>query len=136
MRDDYFNPDTYMVIDRVTGDEVPVQIFIKEASAGYWEKAFAKTLSEYIGVTGASTHKVLAYLVKNKTSNNLINGTVREIAKNCEVNPRTVSSLFVTLQKSGYLKLIRSGCYMLSPKIMRHGSNNKGAMLLRLWGDI
>ncbi len=135
MRDDYFNPDTYMVIDRVTGEEVPVQIFIKDASAGYWEKAYAKTLAEYIGITGSSYNKVLAYLIKEKTASNIINGTVRSISTELGIAPASTAKLFKILQDREFLKKVRNGCYMLSPALLRHGSNTRGAMMLRLWGD-
>jgi len=135
MQDDYFSPDTYAVIRRDTGEEVPIDIFIKKAKAGYWEKAYAKTLAEYIGLSGSSTNKLLAYLIKNKTADNMILGTVRSISDELNISPGTTNKLFETLKKKCFLKHVRSGCYMLSPGLLRHGSNTRGAMMMRIWHE-
>jgi hypothetical protein len=34
------------------------------------------------------------------------------------------------------VKMVRSGCYMITPKMIRIGNNYQGAMLLRLWETI
>ena len=136
MREDYFNPATYMVIDRVTGVEVDIDIYIKESSSSYWEKAYAKVLAEYIEVTGNNSSKVLAAILKKKNSDNLVLSTVREMAEELDVSPVTVSKIFVALQSKGLMKKIRNGRYLVSPMMLRHGSKTKGALLLRLWGEI
>lgn len=132
----YFNPATYMVIDRITGEEVPMDVFIEEASNGYWEKTYAKTLSDYIGVTGDACCKVLAHLVKQKSIYNMVNGTLLEIAKESGTHHKTVKNIFNILIEKGMLKKVRNGCYFLSPHILRHGGKTRGAIMIRAWHEI
>ena len=59
-----FNPDTYMVIDRITGEEVPTKMFVKEIEKGQWEKAYTHLLADYIEAPGDHSCRILAYLLK------------------------------------------------------------------------
>lgn len=136
MEDERFNPATYMVIDRITGEEIPIQIFVEHTSSKYWEKAYAKTLAEYIGITGTSANKLLAYFIKEKDSKNRIIGTVRNIAKEVSVSEGSAVKVFRLLREKKFLKKVNNGCYMLSPTLLVHGSKTHGAMLLRIWGEI
>ena len=133
MEEAHFNPATYTITDNLTGEIVNIQLFIERSSKDYWEKAFAKTLAEYIGLGGSSASRILAYLIKNKDSKNLVGGTVRSIAEDCKVSTSAVVKLFKVLQTKQFLRKVRSGTYMISPEMMRHGSKTQGAMLLRIW---
>lgn len=135
-RKDYFNPATYAVIDKVTGEEIDVDIFVEKASNSYWEKAYAKTIAEYIGVTGTGQNKVLAYLIRAKDINNRIIGTVKVISEQAGVSSRTVAGILKLLQESGLVKKLQNGVYLLSPHVLKHGSKTRGAMLLRLWDEV
>ena len=136
MNKDYFNPDTYMVTDRVTGEELNVDIFIEKASKAGWQKAYAKTVSEYIKCGDGKSVDLLAYIIEHKEYNNLLNGTQRELAKKAGVSLDVVTRTMRGLQKKKLIKLVRAGCYMVSPNIMRNGNNKVGSMMLRLWGDL
>ena len=74
----YFNPGTYMVIDRVTGEEINVSIFIEKASVNGWQKAFAKTLSEYIKCGDGKSVDLLAHIIENKDSRTNLSTALRE----------------------------------------------------------
>lgn len=125
----------YSIIDRNTGEEMPVDIFVEQISKEYWERAYAKVLAEYIGVAGTATNNVLAWLIKNKDSNNQIIGTFSRIAEECNTTVPTVSTLFQKLYKREFLRKVQNGIYMLSPSLLRHGSSTKGAILFKRWGD-
>ena len=132
----YFNPATYEVTDKVTGEVIDVQIFIERVTKDKWEKVYAKTLAEYIGIGGGASCKVLAYLITSRTSKNLINGTQQEIADELSISKKSVSTVFKILREREMLKEIRSGCYFLSPNVISYGNRVHGAMLLRIWGEI
>lgn len=127
--------DTYTMINDRTGEAVPVDMFIEKIPKDYWERAYAKVLAEYIGVAGTATNTVLAWLVTNKDSNNRIVGTFALIAKECSTTVPTVSTLFQKLYKRKLLKKVQNGVYMLSPSLLRHGNQNKGAVLFKKWDD-
>lgn len=127
--------DTYTVINDRTGEIVPVNMLIERVPKEYWERSYARLLAEYIGAGGNITSNVLAWLIKNKDSNNRIVGTFAFIAKECSTSVPTVSTLFQKLYKKGMLKKVRNGVYMLSPSLLRHGGANKGAILFKKWDD-
>lgn len=133
---DYFDPERYSVIDNETGEFVNIQIFIEKHNSEYWERGYAKTIAEYMDIGGSAATTLLAYLMKTKTANNQIHGTVREISKKSGVATKTVSRVMGTLKEKQFLKMVRSGCYMLSPHIMRPGATRQGAMVLRLWREV
>ena len=133
---DYFNPETYMVIDRITGEEVNVDIFIEKASQTGWQKAYAKAVSEYIKCGDGKSVDLLAYMISAKDYSNLIHGTQREIAEKSKVSLAVAARTMKALTEKSLLKKVRSGCYMLSPKIMANGSKKVGVLVFRLWGDI
>jgi hypothetical protein len=127
--------DEYIIINKRTGEVQSVDIFIEQIPTGYWERAYARVLAEYIGVAGTATNNVLSWLIKNKDSNNQIIGTFARIAKECDTTVPTVSALFQKLYKREFLKKVQNGIYMLSPTLLRHGSATKGAILFKKWGD-
>ncbi len=127
--------DEYIMVNTRTGEKLSVDIFVEQISKEYWERAYARVLAEYIGVTGTATNKVLAWLIKNKDSNNRIIGTFAIIAEECGTTVPTVSTLFQKLYKREFLKKAQNGIYMLSPSLLRHGSQTKGAVLFKNWGD-
>ena len=132
----HFNPETFLVMDRITGEEVPMQFFIEKVSGGYWEKAFADVLAHYIGVTGSSYNKVLAHLIESKDIENRVFGTQQEIADKLKVNKSAVSKVMVLLKKKGMVKIIRNGCYMLTPKMIRHGGRIRGVIMMKVWEEL
>jgi hypothetical protein len=127
--------DKYMMVNTRTGEMLSVDIFIEKIPKEYWERAYAKVLAEYIGVAGTATNKVLAWLIKNKDSNNRIIGTFAKIAEECGTTVPTVSTLFQKLYKKEFIRKVQNGIYMLSPSLLRHGSQTKGAVLFKKWGD-
>jgi len=130
---DYFNPETYMVIDKITGEELDVAIFIDSAKKSGWEKAYAEMLSSYIKCGSAKTTDLLAWVIGSRDGSNLIQGTQEEIAEQSGVSIFVVKKVFKELYEKGFLKRVRSGCNMVSPTMIRNGDNRKGAMMLRMW---
>lgn len=133
MEEDRFNPETYAVIDRITGEEVPIQIFIEMSGREYWEKTYSKVLADYIGIGGNAACRILAFIIKEKNSSNLVLSTIREASKKSKADGKTVQRVFNALYEKKLMRKIRSGCYFVSPNLLRHGSKTQGAMLLRLW---
>lgn len=133
---DRFNPATYMVIDKITGEEIDVAVFVEKASKNGWQKAYAKTLASYINIAGDKASAVLSYLIQEKDASNLVHGTQAEIANNAGASIAVTKRVMKKLIDKEMIKIVRSGCYMLTPKMIRIGNNYQGAMLLRLWDNI
>ena len=135
MDHDYFNPKTYQVIDRVTGEEINVDFFIEKTTKNIWQRAYAKTLSEYIKCGDGKAVNLLAYIIKEKDINNMVHGTQRELAQKASVSLDVVTRTMRALQAKKLIKKVRAGCYMVSPDIMRNGSDKRGVILFRMWED-
>ena len=131
--DNYFDPETYQVIDLLTGEPVDVKIFIEKASQSGWEKAYAKTIAEYIECGGGSSERFLAYLIRFKDSKNMIYGTTKEMAINSSSSDAVIKRVIRRLKERGMIRKMRNGAYMITPKMIRNGSKERGAMLLRIW---
>jgi hypothetical protein len=130
---DHFNPDTYMVIDRITGEEIDITVFVEDARKSGWEKAYAGMLASYINCCGAQSANFLAWMLRNRDGKNMIQGTQREISSESNVSLSVVSKVMKTLTDQGLIRQVRSGCYMVSPKMIRNGETKRGVMLLKLW---
>ncbi len=136
INEERFNPETYMVIDRITGEEIKVDIFIDKVKKAGWEKVWAKTIAEYMKLSGGGVQKVLSYLIAEKDSRNLIHGTHRGIAEELAVAPATVSKVLAKAQKEHFIKKVSNGVWFLDPRMIRYGSNGHGVMLLKLWDEL
>lgn len=134
--EDYFNPATYMVTDRVTGEELNVDIFIEKVSQKGWQKSYAKTLCEYIKCADGKAVDLLAYMLESKEYNNMIHGTYRELSTKSNVSVSVVARTFKILLDKKLIKKVRTGCHLLQPRILGNGNKKVGSMMLRLWGDL
>lgn len=124
-----------MVVDRVTGEEVDMHIFMDKVNKSGWEKAYAKTIADYINCSGDKSSQLLAWIIKSRV-NNLIHGTQAEIAEGSKVSLPVVKRVMKRLTEKGLIKKVRSGCYMVTPKMIRNGNSVKGAIMMRTWEDI
>ncbi len=133
--EDYFNPDTYEVTDKVTGEILDVKIFIERASESGWQKSYVQSLCEYMGCADGAASKVLTHILKNKTQENLMLGTYQEIADKSKVSKSMVQRVFKRLILKKLVRNIRTGCHILLPKILCNGNKKIGAMVFRVWGE-
>lgn len=135
VKHDYFNPATYEVRDKVTGEILDVAFFVEKVRQSGWQKAYAKTLAEYIKCGDGQAVNFLAYMLEKKDPKNQILGTQRELSQKCGVSLSIVSKTIKSLERKGLIKKIRNGCYMLSPDVMRNGSDKVGTIMFRMWRD-
>jgi len=126
-----YNSGKYVLMDTDTGEVISIEPYGK-----YWEKVYTKPIAEYFEVaSGGAAVRVLSHLIRIKNSDNLILSTMGEISAATGVTTKTVTSTFNALYAKCFLKKIRSGCYLLSPYVMRYGSDVKGAVILRMWEE-
>lgn len=132
---DRYDPTRYKLVDTETGEFLEMHFLADKVRKAGWEKAYAKLLCEYIGCAGSSTTKVLAYLIEQRNADNLIIGSQEDIANEAGVSTPTVKAVFKKLLAKGLLKMIKHSVYMITPSMIRNGSNQKGMMLFRLWDE-
>lgn len=126
----------YKLFDTERNEWVQADIYATDASKQGWQIVYARTLADYFDLTGHAPTKVLAYFLRKKSSDNLVIGSFEDIAEATGVSRRTVASMVKTLQKKGFLAKVKNAVYMVSPKLMRHGSRTKGIVLFRTWEDV
>ena len=134
-KEEYFTSDKYMLMDRETMKEVNMQIFLKESKGG-WEKAYAEQLAIFIGSALTSTTDILAFIIKNKNSENLIYGTYKSLSEEIGVSKQTIVNVFKNLKNRNMLKLVRNGVYFINPHVIRNGYGLNGAILINEWEDL
>ena len=132
---DHLNPKTYKLIDLVTGEEIPVDVFVEKHKGNYWEKAYAKTLAEYIKCGTGRSIEVLAYLLEKKNGDNLIFGSQRSLAEKLKISTKIVSATITALKKKGLVKQVSPACLMLDPTCISSGNKIKGVILMRTWKE-
>ena len=129
---EYFTSDKYMLVERKTGKEVNMQVFLKNNKGG-WEKAYAEQLAIFIGSVSSSTTDILAFLIKNRSAENLIYGTYVSLAKEIKVSKPTLVKVFKALKERNMVKKVRNGVYFVNPHIIRNGYGLNGAILMSEW---
>jgi len=121
--------------NKKTGEIIDLNIlFVKDG--GSFNKVFLSELAGMIGCTGDGSHNVLEWIFKVKNNKNEIFGTQREIAESVGVSLFTVSKVFKALSSNDYLKLKRSGAYILNPKVMHYGGAGNNMAILKVWRGI
>lgn len=124
----------YTIVDE-NGVVVNMDIFVESYNQSGWQKAFSKTVAEYINCSGDKSSKFLAWLISQKDGNNFVHGTLAEMASKSEVSLSAVKRVMKTLNDKKMIKRVRSGTYMITPHMMRAGGKGRGAALIRIWDD-
>ncbi|CZR99266.1 Firmicute plasmid replication protein (RepL) [Clostridioides difficile] len=83
-----------------------------------------------LDVVGGSKLKVVNYLLENlRLSDNKLIATTREMAKEVNVSPTTVTETLKTLEEGNIIKR-RTGVIMLNPQILVRGDDKKHRHML------
>jgi hypothetical protein len=132
---DNLTADDLVLVNKRTGEEIDVAIFVQTARQSGWEKAYADVLAGYIDCGGSKSATALAWLIKNRKNGNYIYETQTEIAEKSGVSVSVVKTLFKKLISKGYVKKVSIGKYMVTPRMIQNGDKYKGAMNLKLWAN-
>lgn len=125
----------YEVYSTKTGEvidfEEAVAEYIKvtdtKAENGF-ELTYLKVLVDFVEAADNPRAKVLGYFLRNKVSvTNQISTTYAEVAKDLGVSIKVVTAVIGSLQKSGLLKKVRNGQYLLNPDIAMRGGKARWA---------
>ena len=120
-----------------TGETMLFDVLIEKIPKGGWQKAYARTLAEYIRVgDGKQSAKVLAFLLEKKNSDNMVIASQRDIQRELKVSLDVVSRTMKALQNKGMITIKKQGVYMVSPELLRHGGKTTGVIMLKVWGDL
>jgi hypothetical protein len=129
-----FEPEDLLIINRKTGEEIPVELLVKRSEIG-WERAYADNVADMYSLKGDAGARVISWILKNKDGKNRFRISHDEIAEELSISRASVSRTFNSLMKCSnpFIVKIRPTVYMLSPHVMRYGSASCGVALLTLW---
>lgn len=125
----------WKAVHKITGDEIEISLFATK-SGGDYKKVFPKEFSKLISCTGTGAESVLAWIVDNLDSKNQLHGTQRGIAKEIGVSYGTLYKVFKALMDNDFLKMQRSGLYVLNSKAMHYGNEINRMAILKVWTDL
>jgi len=120
----------HKLIDSDTGEIIEVDKVYRRQTQGNFVKAYIKGLVMMLDVVGGSKLKVVNYLLENlRLSDNKLIATTREMAKEVNVSPTTVTETLKTLEEGNIIKR-RTGVIMLNPQILVRGDDKKHRHML------
>ena len=125
----------WVAVNRVTGEEVEIDM-LAVRDGGEFNKVFVGELAGMIGCTGTGGESVLAWILKTKNNKNEIHGTQREIGELLGVSKTTVSKVFKALESNDYLRIKRSGCYVINPSVIHYGGIGNKIAILKIWDSL
>jgi len=114
-------------INQQTGEIIEAQTIareVKEVDIGF-DKLWIGHILEAIEEVGNAKVKVLFWLLKNKDANNLVKGSVTEIATATAVGRATVARLMTALRKADVVRLECNGRWLINPAVVFKGGHDR-----------
>lgn len=135
----YQGKEAYMQIDlqaynqtgeiKLIGEPIMADASITKCDRNGFEITYLAYLFDVFDQLGGQKYKVFKYIVENKSSDNTLIITNRELAKKCEVTVDTVSRTLKLLKEKGLIAT-RTGAIMVLPKIAHRGRKGREQYLM------
>lgn len=111
--------------DVITTDDV-----VKKCDRNGFEITYLSYLFDLFDQLAGKKYTVVKYILQNKSNDNTLIITNRELARKCNVGINTVTDTLKLLKDAGLIET-RTGAIMINPKLMHRGSNGKETYLLQ-----
>lgn len=118
----------YGVVNYKTGEassEELINSYLSKVEEEQTKKGFELTyvekLADYFGVVKNQKIELLVYFLKKKSNINLLIKTQKQITDETGIAKRVVNDVMQELQKSGLLRKVSNGVYMIMPDISIRG---------------
>lgn len=117
-------------INLETGEANEV-IIRKEVDSQNFVKVFMADFLVALGILNSKSVSVVCYILENvRYSDNTLIATKEQIAKGSGTSVRTVYNVICQLQKVGFMKRRLQGVYIINPKYIIKGNENKKRMVI------
>lgn len=103
---------------------------VKKIPRNGFEITYLTYLFDLFDKLGGRKYQVLKYILQNKSTDNTLIITTRELAKKCNVSTKTVIETLHILRDANLIET-RTGAIMLNPKIAHRGSDGTERYLLQ-----
>jgi DNA-binding transcriptional ArsR family regulator len=114
-------------INQRTGEIIETQTLtreVKEVDIGF-HKLWIGHILETIEEVGTAKVRVLFWLMKSADQNNMVHGTVNQIAQATGVSRATVGSLMAALRRADVVRLEYGGRWILNPAVVFKGGHDR-----------
>lgn len=128
MNDDKYTKDVW--VNRRTGEEITAAKVLKRIARDDFEITYIAYLMDIFDKLGGKKYAILKYIIRNKTLDNTLIITNRELAKAVGVSTYTVVETLRMLKDAGLINT-RTGAIILNPKIVMKGSKEKELYLIQ-----
>lgn len=113
----------------LVGDPFVADASLTKVERNGFEITYLAYLFDVFDQLGGQKYKVFKYIVENKSSENTLIITNRELATKCDVSTKTVSEALRLLRQKGLIAT-RTGAIMLLPKIAHRGKKGREQFLM------
>lgn len=114
---------------RTVGEPVVADASITKCDRNGFEITYLAYLFDVFDQLGGQKYKVFKYIVENKSSDNTLIITNRELAEKCNVSTKTITET-LKLLKEKQLIATRTGAIMILPKIAHRGKAGREQFLM------
>lgn len=117
-------------VNKRTGEIVVADQVIKKVPRNGFEITYLGYFVELFDKLGGKKYQVFKYILKNKSSDNTLIITTRELAKKTNTSTKTVQETLNAMREANLIEK-RTGAIMLNPKIAHRGTKDKERFLLQ-----
>lgn len=114
---------------RTIGEPVIADASITKCDRNGFEITYLAYLFDVFDQLGGQKYKVFKYIVENKSSDNTLIITNRELAEKCNVSTKTISETLKLLKEKNLIAT-RTGAIMILPKIAHRGKAGREQFLM------
>lgn len=111
-------------------DVIDTDDVIKKVERNGFEITYLSYFFDLFDQLAGKKYAVVKYILQNKSTENTLIITNRELAKKCNVGINTVTDTLKILKDAGLI-VTRTGAIMINPKLAHRGSNKKERYLLQ-----
>ena len=114
---------------KIISEPIVADASITKCDRNGFEITYLAYLFDVFDQLGGQKYKVFKYIVEQKSADNTLIITNRELAKKCEVTVDTVSRTLKLLKEKGLIAT-RTGAIMVLPKIAHRGKAGREQFLM------
>lgn len=112
-------------------------IINKTVKSEHFYKIFMADFLMSLDILNVKSVDILAYVMQNmRQSDNTLIATQEEIAKGAGTSARTVMRVFTKLQEIDFIRKKTNGVYIVNPKFIIKGNDNKKRMIINYYNEL
>lgn len=128
---------TKRLVDLETGEEFESQVIVKDFNNDAdFKKVFFAELVGILDEFSNAKMKFILWLLDNLNDSNQFYGSYTELAEGSGISRDTIARVMPRMLETQVIKKIRTGTYMLNPKLVASVNSQKRANLLVRYGRL